>query len=83
MIIEDIDTSTNKREALADYAHDVWSRWMQYLFSKSKQNTDGSVTIPKDLVDRWKRQMTTSYLKLSEKEKDSDRDEADKIISFS
>ena len=67
------------REKLAAYAHDAWSRWMKYLFSKSTKNPDGSVTIPKDLVDRWTRQMTTKYEDLPEKEKPSDRDEADTI----
>jgi len=67
-------------EDLADYAHTSWAGWMKYLFKKSVENKDGTVTIPKDLVDRWKLQMTTSYKKLSEKEKESDRDEARKII---
>jgi hypothetical protein len=72
----------NNREQLADYAHDAWSGWMEYLFEKSKENSDGSVTIPTELVKRWKRQLNTSYKDLSEKEKNSDRDEADKMIKI-
>lgn len=67
------------REELASYAHDTWSRWMKYLFSKSTRNPDGSITIPPDLVSRWERQMTTYYSYLSEDEKESDRKEADAI----
>jgi len=70
------------KEKLADYAHKSWSGWMQYLFSLSKKNRDGSITIPVELVNRWKRQINTKYKKLSEKEKDSDRLEADRIIKI-
>lgn len=67
------------REELADYAHDAWSGWMKYLFSKSTFNPDGSVTIPKESVDRWTMQMNTKYDDLPEDMKRSDRDEADVI----
>ena len=70
------------REQLALYAHEAWSGWMVYLFSKSKKNEDGSVTIPKSLVDRWTRQMKTDYSKLPESEQNSDLDEADKMIAI-
>jgi len=65
---------------LADLCHNQWSHWMKYLFSKSIHNTDGSITIPKQLVDRWKRQMNLSYFKLSKDEQDSDKKEADKFL---
>lgn len=67
-------------EPLADYAHSAWSNWMTYLFSKSTQNEDGSVTIPRELVERWTRQATTLYPGLPEGEKESDRKEAYVII---
>jgi len=70
------------REQLAKYAHDAWCGWMDYLFSKSTLNSDGTITIPKWAVDRWMRQSSTEYENLSEKEKTSDRDEADKIIKI-
>ena len=70
------------REQLADYAHKAWSGWMDYLFSNSVLNDEGTVTIPKDLVDRWKRQIDTDYADLSDKEQSSDLKEADKILDI-
>jgi uncharacterized membrane protein YvbJ len=70
------------KEDLANYAHDAWAGWMRYLFEKSTENTDGTVTIPKWAVDRWKRQMITPYIELPEEEKQSDREEADIMMEI-
>ena len=70
------------REELANYAHEAWSGWMRYMFGKSIENIDGSVTIPADSVRRWKRQCATKYEDLPEEEKESDRDEADKMTKI-
>ena len=70
------------REKLADYAHKAWAGWMEYLFSKSVLNKDGSVTIPKSLVDRWTRQVNTDYTELSQAEQKSDLAEADKMLKI-
>ena len=43
---------------------------------------DGSVIIPKNSVDHWTRQMHTKYEDLSEKEKDSDREEVKEVIDL-
>lgn len=67
------------REALAEYAHDAWAGWMKWLFSKGTFNSDGTWTMPKWAVERWSRQMNIEYDKLSESEKNSDREEAYKI----
>ena len=77
-----VKESLNKEtiEELADLEHDSWARWMKYLFSVSKKNEDGSVTIPKDKVERCERQMNTDYNDLSNKEKESDRKEVRKFI---
>lgn len=64
------------RELFADLAHKQWSGWMEYLFSKC----DTNFTLPEWAVERWQRQMKTEYANLSEEEKNSDRDEADKMI---
>ena len=68
------------REKLADLAHKQWSGWMKHLFSKSRKNDDGTVTIPVWAVERWTRQMNTDYKELPEEEKESDRKEARKVI---
>jgi len=75
------DVATDElREAFASLAHEQWSGWMEYLFSKSTKNEDGTVTLPAWAVERWERQVATPYADLSEKEQDSDRTEADKFI---
>ena len=68
------------REKLADLQHEIWSHWMKWLFQCCQANEDGSMTIPKEKVSRWQRQMITPYSQLSDAEKDSDRIEADKVL---
>ena len=70
------------REKLAEFAHNQWSGWMKYLFSKGAFNNDGSWTMPKWAVDRWVCQMNMKYEDLSEQEKNSDRKEADGMIEI-
>jgi len=68
------------REKLAELAHEQWSGWMKYLFSKGTFNLDGTWTMPKWAVERWVRQMAISYTNLSDKEQESDRKEADRFL---
>lgn len=77
------------REQLAKLAHEQWSGWMKYMFSKcpvykanSVQAEDGTLIIPKWAVDRWMGQAKTPYGRLSEGEKDSDRSEADRFLAL-
>jgi hypothetical protein len=67
---------------VANLCHEQWAGWMEYLFKKSQENDDGSVTIPKDLVRRWKRQMYTDYKDLPIKEQESDNVEARKFLNI-
>lgn len=69
------------REALANYAHEAWSGWMKYMFSKTIETGDGCEEIPRELVERWQRQAMTPYAELPENEKESDRVEADKMLA--
>lgn len=73
---------TELRESLAAMQHAIWAHWMVYLFSVSTHRADGRVVIRKDLVTRWTRQMQTSYAMLTEQEKVSDREQADKILTL-
>lgn len=68
------------REALASLMHDIWSYWMKYLFSRC-HNIMGDVYIPKGAAACWLGQMNTPYSELSEKEKESDREQADKLLA--
>ena len=76
--------NTPLREKLSELSHEQWSGWMEYIFSKTVNpiEPDGSVIIPKWAVDRWKRQIATSYLDLADEEKESDRSEADRVIKI-
>lgn len=74
------DTSVTER--LAEYAHEAWSGWMRYMFKKGTLMGNGALVIPKELAIRWNRQMTTGYKDLPEEEKNSDRQEARKMITI-
>ena len=70
------------REKLAELAHKQWSGWIKYMWCKSKLTVPGNLIIPAWAVDRWWRQANTPYSKLSHKEQESDRTEADKFIAI-
>ena len=67
-------------EEVAELAHNVWARWMRYMFDQGhfdSVNHPGmkmnALVCPVEVWERWKRQMNASYSDLSEREKDSDR----------
>ena len=66
-------------EAIADVQHEIWSHWMRYLFSTTTDMGHDGLAISPSNVMRWAHQMNTPYSELSEKEKDSDRDQAKKV----
>ena len=63
------------KEELAAIEHERWSGWMEYLFSLCKKQHDGSLIIPSFCVEHWTRQSKFSYQELTEKEKESDREQ--------
>ena len=67
-------------ERLADKEHASWARWMEYLFSKCNRNENGELVIPEPLIWHWQRQIDTPYERLTEREKQSDRDEVAHIL---
>ena len=77
------------RERLAEYAHDAWSGWMAYMFSRGSMMTmsveDEEIQVwvmPPQSYARWQRQMRTPFESLPETEKASDRDEAMKMLAI-
>lgn len=78
-----------REEEFAALAHEQWSGWMKYLFSKcvagnflEHETYELDRAIPAEFVERWTRQMNTSYADLSEEEKESDRVEARKVLAL-
>jgi len=72
--------SDDVRERLAGVQHAIWAHWMRYMFTQGTVNPDGSWTMPAEKAARWGGQMRTPYSDLTEKERESDREQADKII---
>lgn len=68
------------RERMAAAQHTIWAHWMGHLFAQGTLNEDGSWTMPKEKVEQWQRQMATDFADLSEDEKQSDRDQVDKML---
>ncbi|KKN74819.1 hypothetical protein LCGC14_0387120 [marine sediment metagenome] len=69
------------RERLADVQHEIWAHWMQYLCSTCYVYDDETCELPVNKVRRWRRQMETPYAELCEAEKESDREQADKVLA--
>jgi hypothetical protein len=67
-------------ENLAHIEHERWSHWQTYMHSMGVRQADGSLLISRDLVDRWDRQRSTPYAELSEREKESDREQVRKYM---
>ena len=62
-------------EKLADIEHIRWSDWQVYLHDQCTFDLDGSLRIPRYLVKRWTQQIQTDYKDLTNREKDSDREQ--------
>lgn len=58
------------REELAALEHEQWAHWTEYMLNN---------LTPENIV-HWIKQIDTPYAELSEKEKDSDREWADRSI---
>ncbi|GAA4918420.1 hypothetical protein [Nesterenkonia rhizosphaerae] len=68
-------------ELVAAVEHERWSHWQRYLHGQCSSLEDGSLVIPAHLVAQWSKQMSTPYKNLSEKEKESDREQAREYIT--
>ena len=61
-------------EQLAAIEHERWGDWQQWVH-ECCDRVDGGYRIPTLLIERWERQIATPYADLSEREKQSDRDQ--------
>ena len=58
------------RELLANLEHQQWAHWTKYMLDN----------LTEENIARWKKQIETDYSDLTEKEKDSDRVWADRVL---
>lgn len=59
-------------EELAELEHDQWSHWTKYMIDN----------LTSDNIKNWERQIKTNYKDLTKKEKDSDREWAEKAYKI-
>lgn len=59
-------------EMVADLEHQQWAHWTKYMLDN----------LTDENIKRWKRQIKTDYNDLSDKEKESDRVWARKVINL-
>ena len=57
-------------EKVAAVEHDQWAHWTAYMFAN----------LERENVARWRQQIDTPYAELTEAEKDSDREWANKAV---
>jgi len=65
-------------EWLAALSHDQWTGWTRWMMDHWNTTHPGGETFQ----ERWQRQMRTPYAELSESEKGSDRQEAQRVIDL-
>jgi len=75
-------------EKLADIEHQRWADWQKHImkesfkitgvFTHKNNNKMVQLEIPIEYWDNWERQINTPYSELSEKEKDSDREQVNR-----
>ena len=58
-------------EKLSALEHDQWAHWTKYMLANMTPEN----------IKQWKRQIETPYAKLTEKEKNSDREWANKVVA--
>ena len=67
-------------DTLAAVEHERWSHWQRYMHSKGVAQSDGSLLLPAVLVERWEKQISTPYEKLSDEEKESDQEQVRRYL---
>lgn len=65
-----------RMEKYADFEHVRWAKWQNYLHSHLTWNNEIQAwVLPHEWKDRWQMQINKPYSMLSEKEKESDREQ--------
>jgi hypothetical protein len=78
--IREVLEGANTVEQLAAVEHERWAHWQQYVHDQCERQDDGSLVIPAELAARGQSQIETPYTELSEREKDSDREQVRRYL---
>ena len=84
------------REEMAALEHEQWAHWTKYMLGLLRPviglgfyeargcglENEEDIVKARDALARWRRQIATPYADLSEQEKNSDREWADKVIKI-
>ena len=68
-------------EHLAAIEHERWSDWQKWLHTQgtkayvAQEGLEAILALPMESVQRWERQIDTPYAELTEREKQSDREQ--------
>lgn len=63
-------------EQLADIEHQRWADWQKYVHSKLETSENKNyLRLENTWIERWEKQISTPYNELTEKEKESDREQ--------
>lgn len=74
--------STGLMERVAARVHEIWAVNMRYVFSRSTESPDGSVTIPADTASHLRRLVATPYNKLPAEDVIAPRLQAHEILDI-
>jgi hypothetical protein len=67
-------------ERLAAIEHERWAHWQRFMHEQGERQPDGSLLLPADLVAKWDHLINTPYAQLTEKERESDRDQVRRYL---
>ena len=72
--------SNDLLEKLSDIEHQRWCHWQRFMHDQGKRMPDGSLLLPAGLVSKWDRLIETPYSKLTDKERESDREQVHRYL---
>lgn len=67
-------------DELAAIEHERWAHWQRYVHDHCQRQQDGSLVIPAELAARWEAQIETPFVELTERERDSDREQVRRYL---
>ena len=67
-------------EDLAAIEHERWAHWQRFMHDQGVRNSDGSLTLPAELVAKWDRLIATPYEALTDAERESDREQVKRYL---